>query len=113
MTAHLSPDDDSVLPAAAPSPGEPDPGLRVLLVDASDRGGIARYTRCLREALQAEHTDVALAAPVGVGDRGLEIRGPRWGPDVARMSKAFSRSCLTVVMPASASKKPKWFGKSA
>ena len=28
------------------------------------------------------------------------------------MSKAFSRICLTVVMPASGRKKPKWSGKS-
>ena len=31
---------------------------------------------------------------------------------MARMSKAFSRICLTVVMPASGRKKPKWSGKS-
>ncbi len=88
MTAHPSPDDDTVLPATTPSLGGADPAVRVLLVDASDRGGIARYTHCLRDALQAEHTDVALAAPAGVGDVGLELRGPRWGSDVARMSKA-------------------------
>ena len=85
MTAHPRPDDtDTDLPA----PVAPHPALRVLLVDASDRGGIARYTRCLREALRAEHVDVALAAPAGVGDRGLELRGQRWGPDAARMGKA-------------------------
>ncbi len=32
---------------------------------------------------------------------------------VARMSKAFSLICLTVAMPASGTKKPKWSGKSA
>jgi len=69
------------LPRVAPSP-------RVLLVDASDRGGIARYTTCLRAALVAEGAEVALAAPPGIGDPGLEVRGPRWGPDVARMGRA-------------------------
>ncbi len=62
--------------------------VRVLLVDASDRGGIALYTRRLRAALEAEHAEVALAAPAGVGDPDLELRGLRWGPDVARMGKA-------------------------
>ncbi|MGA2522497.1 MAG: glycosyltransferase [Acidimicrobiales bacterium] len=62
--------------------------VRVLLVDASDRGGIARYTACLRDALVAEHAEVALAAPAGVGDPGLALRGPRWGPEVARMGRA-------------------------
>ena len=49
MTAHPSPDDDTVH-LGAPSADRPDRS-RVLLVDASDRGGIARYTRCLRDAL--------------------------------------------------------------
>ncbi|HUY22610.1 MAG TPA: glycosyltransferase [Acidimicrobiales bacterium] len=88
MTAHPSPDDpDGVVPAQAPVPAAP-VHLRVLLVDASDRGGIARYTACLRSALEAERVDVALAAPAGVGDPGLALRGPRWGPEVARMGRA-------------------------
>ncbi len=89
VTAHPLPDDvDSA------TPGTPSPRVttaapaRVLLVDASDRGGIARYTRCLRVALEAEHAEVALAAPAGVGDAGLVLRGPRWGPDIAAMGKA-------------------------
>ncbi len=88
MTAHPSPDDIDHPGPATPEPlhvGEP--AMRVLLVDASDRGGIARYTGCLRAALEAEHVSVALAAPAGVGDPGLVLRGPRWGPDVARMGK--------------------------
>jgi hypothetical protein len=88
MTAHPLPDDDAAPPAPPSPPVAPDAGLRVLLVDASDRGGIARYTRCLRDALQAEHAEVALAAPAGVGDPGLALRGPRWGPAVAAMGKA-------------------------
>jgi len=89
MTAHLSPDHiDRVVPTAAPVLGDSGDAPRVLLVDASDRGGIARYTACLRAALRAEGLDVALAAPEGVGDPGLFLRGPRWGPEVARMGKA-------------------------
>jgi glycosyltransferase involved in cell wall biosynthesis len=75
-------------PRAASRPDAPEPGARVLLVDASDRGGIAHYTRCLRAALEAAHADVALAGPPGVGDPDLVISGPRWGPDVDRMGKA-------------------------
>jgi glycosyltransferase involved in cell wall biosynthesis len=88
MTAHPLPDDIDTAPGASPPvPVAPGPAVRVLLVDASDRGGIARYTRCLRVALEAEHIDVALAAPVGVGDPDLVLRGPRWGPEVASMGK--------------------------
>ncbi len=87
MTAHPLPDDIDPDPPGAPSPSPGPMALRILLVDASDRGGIARYTRCLREALQDEHVEVALAAPAGVGDADLVLRGPRWGPDVARMGK--------------------------
>ena len=68
--------------------GRGDPtALRVLLIDASDRGGIARYTSKLREALVDQGTTVFLAAPVECGDTGLELPLHRWGPDVAKMSK--------------------------
>jgi glycosyltransferase involved in cell wall biosynthesis len=97
MTAQPSPDDIDVAaagptgvgsaPTAVPGP-DAGSGVRVLLVDASDRGGIARYTECLRAALEAEGAEVSLAAPPGVGDPGTELRGPRWGPDVARMGRA-------------------------
>jgi glycosyltransferase involved in cell wall biosynthesis len=80
MTAQPAPDTTDLALRA-------EPDVRVLLVDASDRGGIALYTRCLRDALAAEHAEVSLAAPVGVGDPGLELRGLRWGPEVARMGK--------------------------
>ena len=73
--------------AGAPR-GASEAALRVLLVDASDRGGIAHYTRSLRAALQAEHADVALAAPAGAGDPDLVLRDRRWGPDVDRLGKA-------------------------
>src|SRR5579863_9947917 len=89
MTAHLLRDDNDTVHQTTPSsPAAPEAAPRVLLVDASDRGGIARYTGCLRAALQAEHVEVALAAPAGVGDGDLVLRGPRWGPDAARMGKA-------------------------
>jgi glycosyltransferase involved in cell wall biosynthesis len=89
MTAQLSPQNiDLTTARAVASPDAPEAAVRVLLVDASDRGGIAHYTRSLRAALEAEHAQVALAAPAGVGDPGLLLRGPRWGPEVARMGKA-------------------------
>ena len=77
-----------VRPDVSPRPDAPELAARILLVDASDRGGIAHYTRCLRAALEAEHADVALAGPAGVGDPDLVLSGPRWGPDVDRMGKA-------------------------
>jgi glycosyltransferase involved in cell wall biosynthesis len=87
MTASQpSPDEETGPPTDAPALASSEaPVTRVLLVDASDRGGIARYTACLRAALQAEHAQVSLAAPSPVGDPGLALRGPRWGPDVARL----------------------------
>jgi len=89
MTAQPSPEDIDLATPETDAPSDAAvPALRVLLVDASDRGGIARYTRCLRSALEAEHTQVALAAPAGVGDRDLVLRGRRWGPDVDRLGKA-------------------------
>jgi glycosyltransferase involved in cell wall biosynthesis len=89
MTAHPLPDDiDITRSPPLPAPVASGQAVRVLLVDASDRGGIARYTRCLRAALEAEHVEVALAAPAGVGDPDLVLQGPRWGPAVASMGKA-------------------------
>jgi glycosyltransferase involved in cell wall biosynthesis len=58
-------------------------GRRVLLVDVSDRGGIARYTSCLRDALVHQGADVARAGPPGLADPGLELAGRRWGPEVS------------------------------
>ena len=89
MTAQPSPENIDTATATTAAPLDTSEAvLRVLLVDASDRGGIAHYTSSLRAALEAEHAQVALAAPVGVGDPGLVLRGPRWGPEVARMGKA-------------------------
>ncbi|HVA02318.1 MAG TPA: glycosyltransferase [Acidimicrobiales bacterium] len=88
MAAQPSLDEfDSLLPLAPAPRGTLERALRVLLADASDRGGIARYTQCLRAALVAEHAEVALAAPAGVGDPELLLRRSRWGPDVVRMKK--------------------------
>ena len=98
MTAHSLPDDPGAARRRPPSLGSLGPSsaavgpapdaLHVLLVDASDRGGIARYTAHLRAGLEAEHATVALAGPAGVGDPGRELAVPRWGPDVGRMGKA-------------------------
>jgi glycosyltransferase involved in cell wall biosynthesis len=56
-------------------------------VDGSDRGGIARYTQCLRKALESEGVAVELCAPDGLADSGLSLPGLRWGPDVSSMSR--------------------------
>jgi len=97
MTAQPEPDPSTG--SFPPTPGDVPNGasptrrvradpVKVLLVDASDRGGIARYTACLRDALGQEGAEVGLAAPPGVGDPRLSLRGPRWGPAVARMGRA-------------------------
>ena len=48
-------------------------------------------------------------APLGIVLQQLDVS--RFRRLVARMSKAFSLICLTVVMPARGRKKPKWSGK--
>jgi FkbM family methyltransferase len=70
---------------ASQSPGTTP--VRVLLVDGSERGGITRYTQCLRKALESEGAVVDLCAPDGLADRGLSLPGLRWGPDVSSMSR--------------------------
>ena len=82
MTAHPSPDDTHrALPATPGTPGRPDGALRVLLVDASDRGGHRPSTHvACASALAAEHAEVSLAAPAGVGDPGLVAAGAPVGP---------------------------------
>jgi glycosyltransferase involved in cell wall biosynthesis len=65
-------------PHEGPSPGP----LRVLLVDVSNRGGIARYSDRLRAALRHEGAVVSLAAPQGLADPGLALADRWWGPDV-------------------------------
>ena len=62
--------------------------LRVLLVDVSDRGGIARYCASLRAALQREGTSVSLAAPPPLADAGLALARRHWGPDVSGLARA-------------------------
>jgi glycosyltransferase involved in cell wall biosynthesis len=61
--------------------------IRVLLVDVSDRGGIARYTDCLRRALESEGAAVSLAAPGLRADKGLTLARHRWGPDVSGLAR--------------------------
>src|ERR1019366_8363905 len=64
-----------------------DVALKVLLVDTSDRGGIATYTAHLRRALSDEGAEVLLAAPVGFGDEGSVLSSPHWGPEFARLGR--------------------------
>jgi glycosyltransferase involved in cell wall biosynthesis len=78
--------------AAGPNAGRrevaPTPApLRVLLVDVSDRGGIARYTDRLRAALQAEGATVLRAGPGPLADPGLALAVRRWGPDVTGLAR--------------------------
>lgn len=63
------------------------PEISVLLVDPSDRGGLARYTERLAGALRREGTVVYRAGPTGLGDAGLELSSRRWGPDVEAMGR--------------------------
>jgi len=60
----------------------PQHDLRVLVVDPSERGGIARYTERLVAGLREQGVATSLAAPDGCGDAGLELKVRRWGPDV-------------------------------
>ncbi len=62
-------------------------GLRVLVVDPSERGGIARYTERLVAALREQGVTTLLAAPRGSGDPGLELKVRRWGPDVEALGR--------------------------
>jgi glycosyltransferase involved in cell wall biosynthesis len=62
--------------------------LSVLLVDPSDRGGLARYTERLADALRREGTIVYRAGPEGLGDAGFELSGRRWGPEIEALGRA-------------------------
>lgn len=78
--------------------------MRVLLVDASDRGGIATYTAQLGRALRAEGVDVCVAAPAGLGDEGAVLAERRWGPDISGMGRlALYRLRLAELGPATMS----------
>lgn len=57
--------------------------MSVLLLDASDRGGIARYTDCLRVGLEMSGARVRRAGPPPVGDPDLPLHALAWGPDMA------------------------------
>ena len=61
--------------------------LRVLVVDPSARGGIARYTERLVAALREQGVTTLLAAPLGSGDPGLALKVRRWGPDVDALGR--------------------------
>jgi glycosyltransferase involved in cell wall biosynthesis len=70
-----------------PAPESAADPVRVLVVDISDRGGIARYTDCLRSALLSEGAAVSLAAPAPRADVGLALSPRRWGPDVSGVAR--------------------------
>ncbi len=83
---------------------ERDPVLKVLLVDASERGGIATYTARLRQALQEEGAEVVLAAPSGLGDEDAVLFLRRWGPDIDQLGRlALYRLRLAELGPAALS----------
>ncbi|HEV7524948.1 MAG TPA: glycosyltransferase [Acidimicrobiia bacterium] len=56
---------------------------RVLIIDASDRGGIARYTAALIDDLSDRGTRVALAAPLGREREAHPISHIPWGDELA------------------------------
>lgn len=57
--------------------------LRVLMIDSSDRGGIANYTANLVAGLRQHGVDVALCAPVGRALGAPELPHLRWGVQIA------------------------------
>ena len=61
--------------------------LSVLVVDSSDRGGLARYTERLVAALRDEGVAAHRAGPRGVGDPRLELADRRWGADVESLGR--------------------------
>jgi glycosyltransferase involved in cell wall biosynthesis len=90
--------------AHAPPGAERRPVLKVLMVDASVRGGIATYTAQLMQALREEGVEVLLAAPAGHGHPTAVLSGRRWGPDVDRMGRfALYRLRLSELGPAAVS----------
>lgn len=60
--------------------------MRVLLVDASDRGGIATYTARLRLVLADAGVDARLAAPPGLEHGSPPLGRHRWGPEFDALS---------------------------
>lgn len=72
---------------ARPATVDRRPAPRVLMVDQSDRGGIARYTARLVDALRDEGLDVRLAAPAPVGDDELVLPATSWGPHVSGLGR--------------------------
>ena len=62
--------------------------LRVLLVDRSDRGGIATYTGQLMTGLTAAGVDVRLCAPGARASGAPSLPHHRWGQEIAGASKA-------------------------
>jgi glycosyltransferase involved in cell wall biosynthesis len=95
------PDLGASSPFAPTTPASSHSALKVLLIDASDRGGIATYTAELRRALQREGVEVVLAAPEGLGDEGAVLAPRRWGPKVSQLGRlALYRLRLAELVPA-------------
>ena len=75
------------------------PGPRVLMIDASDRGGIARYTAALVGDLRAAGVRVALAAPEGHEVDARTISHIPWGDELYGWSNARRKIMLARKYP--------------
>lgn len=62
--------------------------MRVLMVDISDRGGIATYSDALTLGLRKAGLDVHLCAPGERADGSPPLADKAWGPEVEAMSRA-------------------------
>lgn len=72
--------------------------MRVLLVDSSDRGGIAAYTAALVEDLRAAGVDARLCAPPGSERGSPPLAEHRWGPEFDSASALSRRGRLAFEM---------------
>ena len=68
--------------------------MKVLLVDASDRGGIATYTARLRLVLAEAGVDARLAAPSGLEHGSPPLGRHRWGPEFEALSPLRRKALL-------------------
>ncbi|MDA8391520.1 MAG: glycosyltransferase [Actinomycetota bacterium] len=66
----------------------------MLLVDASDRGGIATYSARLRLVLSEAGVDARLAAPPGLQVGSPALGRHRWGPEFEALSPLRRKSIL-------------------
>lgn len=61
--------------------------MKVLLVDASDRGGIATYSDALAAGLRTAGLEVHLCGPGKRADGAPPLTGKAWGPEVEAMAR--------------------------